>query len=73
MHSARKLRSVAFADEPRLVQGRSVEGVVIGLGADGKATFRDEVAPIFARLHEASAEGQACCRLPQARWHQNGG
>jgi hypothetical protein len=42
MHSARKLRSVTFADEPRLVQGRSVEGVVIGLGADGKVKFRDE-------------------------------
>jgi hypothetical protein len=42
MRSAHKLRSVSFADEPKLVQGRSVEGVVIGLGADGKAKFRDE-------------------------------
>lgn len=42
MRSAHKLRSVVFADEPRLVLGRSVEGVVIGLGADGKAKFRDE-------------------------------
>lgn len=42
MRAVRKLRSVAFADEPKLVQGRSVEGVVIGLGADGKAKFRDE-------------------------------
>jgi hypothetical protein len=42
MRSVRKLRSVAFADEPRLAQGRSVEGVVIGLGTDGKAKFRDE-------------------------------
>jgi hypothetical protein len=42
MRSARKLRSVTFADEPKLVQGRSVEGVVIGLGADGQARFRED-------------------------------
>jgi hypothetical protein len=42
MRSAHKLRSASFADEPRLVQGRSVEGVVIGLTADSKARFRDE-------------------------------
>jgi hypothetical protein len=41
MRSARKLRSVSF-DEPGLLQGRSVEGAVIGLSSDGKAKFRDE-------------------------------
>ena len=42
MRSARKLRSVHFADEPKPLQGRSVEGVVIGLGSSGKAVFRHE-------------------------------
>jgi hypothetical protein len=42
MRLVRKLRQVTFADEPTLVQGQSVEGVVIGLGADGKVKFRDE-------------------------------
>ena len=41
MRSARKLRSISF-DEPGLLQGRAVEGTVIGLGSDGKARFRDE-------------------------------
>jgi len=42
MRSVRKLRSVAFADEPGSLQGRSVEGTVIGLKPVGKAKFRDE-------------------------------
>ena len=42
MRPARKLQSVAFADEPKLLQGRSVEGAVIGLAASGKAVFRHE-------------------------------
>ena len=42
MRAVRKLRSVALADEPESLQGRSVEGVVIGLRASGRARFRDE-------------------------------
>jgi len=46
MRSVRKLRSVTLADEPSSQQwpleGRSVEGVVVGLSAGGKARFRDE-------------------------------
>jgi hypothetical protein len=42
MRSVRKLRSVTFADEPGPLQGRSIEGAVIGLNSGGKAEFRDE-------------------------------
>ena len=42
MRAVRKLRSVALADEPESLERRSVEGVVIGLGASGKARFRAE-------------------------------
>jgi hypothetical protein len=42
MRLVRKLQSVAFADEPGSLAGRSVEGAVIGLSSDGKAKFRDE-------------------------------
>ena len=42
MRSARKLRSVNLDDEPKPLQGRSVEGVVIGFGSGGKAVFRDQ-------------------------------
>jgi hypothetical protein len=46
MRLARKLRSVAFADEPGSLEGRSVEGVVVGLCSGGKAKFRDEAGEI---------------------------
>lgn len=42
MRSARKLRSVNIADAPKLLQGRSVEGVVTGLNPDGQAVFHGE-------------------------------
>jgi hypothetical protein len=42
MRSVRKLRSIAIDDEPKLLQGRFVEGVVLGLNVAGKATFRGD-------------------------------
>jgi len=46
MRSVRKLRSVAFADEPGSLEGRSADGAVIGLSPGGKAKFRDETGEI---------------------------
>jgi hypothetical protein len=66
MRSARKLRSVNVADEPKLLQGRSVEGVVTGLNPDGQAVFHGENGevtearvPLAAQPH-AQYHGGSC-------------
>ena len=46
MRAVRKLRSIALADEPASLEGRSVEGVVMGLGTDGKAKFQDDAGQV---------------------------
>jgi hypothetical protein len=43
MHQARKLKLVPTAHEVRPVAGRFLEGLVVGLGSKGRATFRDEL------------------------------
>jgi hypothetical protein len=42
MRPARKLRSVTLDDEPKLLQGRFIEGVVVGLNSAGQALFRSD-------------------------------
>ena len=42
MHQARKLKLVQAARETEPVAGRFLEGLVVGLGDKGRATFRDE-------------------------------